>query len=193
GLVSLVTPCVFPMIPVTVSFFLKQSEKKKAAGDGSGVVVKGPPVLLMAAIYCGTIVGVLWVGGMILGHFLQAVSQHYLTNFFLTGVFLVFALSLLGMYDIQLPSSLANMSAAQEGRGGLVGIMFMALTFSIISFACVGPIYGGFITLEATRSSEASAWLRWVLGPLAFALTFAAPFFILALFPSLLKSLPRSG
>jgi thiol:disulfide interchange protein DsbD len=181
GFVSLLTPCVFPMIPVTVSFFLKQAERKEHRA------------LTMASVYCATIVAVLTVGGMALVRVLQAVSQHYLTNIFLTAVFIFFALSLLGMYEITLPSGLANLTGSREGKGGLVGIVFMALTFSIISFACVGPIYGGFITLEASQSSAVTGWLQRFLGPFAFALAFASPFFVLALFPSLLRSLPRSG
>jgi thiol:disulfide interchange protein len=179
GFISLLTPCVFPMIPVTVSFFLKQSER-----------VHHRP-LTMAAVYCATIVAVLTAGGIALVHVLQVVSQHWLTNVFLTGVFVFFALSLLGMYEIELPSGLANLTGSREGKGGLVGIIFMALTFSIISFACVGPIYGAFITLEASVSVV--GWLQRILGPLAFSLAFASPFFFLALFPTMLRSMPKSG
>ncbi len=179
GFISLLTPCVFPMIPVTVSFFLKQSER-----------VHHRPVT-MAAVYCATIVAVLTAGGIALVHFLQIISQHWITNVFLTSVFIFFALSLLGMYEIELPAGLANLTGSREGKGGLVGIIFMALTFSIISFACVGPIYGAFITLEASQS--VTGWLQRVLGPLAFSLAFASPFFVLALFPSLLRSMPKSG
>lgn len=179
GFISLLTPCVFPMIPVTVSFFLKQGER-----------VHHRP-MTMAAVYCATIVAVLTAGGIALVHVLQVISQHWITNVFLTGVFVIFALSLLGMYEIELPSSLANLTGSREGKGGMVGIVFMALTFSIISFACVGPIYGAFITLEASQS--VSGWLQRILGPLAFAVAFASPFFVLALFPSLLRSMPKSG
>jgi thiol:disulfide interchange protein len=179
GFISLLTPCVFPMIPVTVSFFLKQGER-----------VHHRP-LTMAAVYCATIVAVLTAGGIALVHVLQIISQHWITNVFLTGVFIFFALSLLGMYEIELPSGLANLTGSREGKGGLIGIIFMALTFSIISFACVGPIYGAFITLEASQSVV--GWLQRILGPLAFALAFASPFFVLALFPTLLRSLPKSG
>jgi thiol:disulfide interchange protein len=179
GFISLLTPCVFPMIPVTVSFFLKQSEKAHHRP------------ITMATVYCATLVAVLTVGGVALVHVLQVISQHWITNVFLTGVFVFFALSLFGMYEIELPSGLANLTGAREGKGGLIGIVFMALTFSIISFACVGPIYGAFITLEA--SSSVSGWLHRILGPLAFSLAFASPFFVLALFPSLLRSMPKSG
>ncbi|HTU94133.1 MAG TPA: cytochrome c biogenesis protein CcdA [Gemmataceae bacterium] len=179
GFISLLTPCVFPMIPVTVSFFLKQGEREHHRP------------LTMAAVYCATIVAVLTAGGIALVHVLQVISQHWITNVFLTGVFVFFALSLLGMYEIELPSGLANLTGSREGKGGLVGIVFMALTFSIISFACVGPIYGAFITLEASQSVV--GWLQRILGPLAFALAFASPFFVLALFPTLLRSMPKSG
>jgi thiol:disulfide interchange protein len=169
------------MIPVTVSFFLKQGERAHHS-----------PVT-MAAVYCVTIVAVLTAGGIALVHVLQVISQHWITNVFLTAVFIFFALSLLGMYEIQLPSGLANLTGSREGKGGLVGIVFMALTFSIISFACVGPIYGAFITLEAASQSSVTGWLQRFLGPLAFAVAFASPFFVLALFPSLIRSLPKSG
>jgi len=181
GFISLLTPCVFPMIPVTVSFFLKQGERNHHRP------------LTMAGVYCATIVAVLTVGGIGLVRVLQIISQHYITNLFLTGVFVFFALSLLGMYEIALPSSLANLTGSQEGKGGLLGIVFMALTFSIISFSCVGPIYGSFITLEASQSSAVTNELRRILGPLAFSLAFASPFFVLALFPNLLRTMPRSG
>jgi thiol:disulfide interchange protein DsbD len=179
GFISLLTPCVFPMIPVTVSFFLKQGESQHHRP------------LTMAAVYCATIVAVLTAGGIALVHVLQIISQHWITNVFLTGVFVFFALSLLGMYEIELPSGLANLTGSREGKGGLVGIIFMALTFSIISFACVGPIYGAFITLEA--SGGVVGWLQRILGPLAFAVAFSSPFFVLALFPTLLRSMPKSG
>jgi thiol:disulfide interchange protein len=179
GFISLLTPCVFPMIPVTVSFFLKQGESQHHRP------------LTMAAVYCATIVAVLTAGGIALVHVLQVISQHWITNVFLTGVFVFFALSLLGMYEIELPSGLANVTGSREGKGGLAGIIFMALTFSIISFACVGPIYGAFITLEA--SGSVVGWLQRILGPLSFSLAFASPFFVLALFPTLLRSMPKSG
>jgi thiol:disulfide interchange protein DsbD len=181
GFISLATPCVFPMIPITVSIFLKQQE------GGRGLA------LTRAFVYCATLVVVLTIGGVALGSVLQQVSQHWATNMFLTAVFVFFGLSLFGMYDITLPSWLSDQTAAGEGKGGLLGIVFMALTFSIISFACVGPIYGGFTALSATSSSAAQGWAQRILAPLAFSVAFASPFFVLALFPRLLKSMPRSG
>ncbi len=180
GAVSLITPCVFPMIPITVSFFLKQSEKHHKNA------------VLLASVYSGTIVTVLTISGMFLIPILQPFSQHYVTNFCLGALFLFFALSLFGMYDIALPTGLANLTSSQEGRGGLVGTTFMALTFTIISFTCVAPFYGTFIALSAAAQS-AGDWVQLFLGALAFSATFAAPFFLLALFPRLIRTLPRSG
>lgn len=193
GAVSLVTPCVFPMIPITVSYFLKQSEKTHFSPvAGSSVVRKGHSPLLLAAIYSLTIALVLTVAGVLLLQFVQQFSQHWGTNLVLGGLFVFFALSLFGMYDIVLPSSLGRLTAAGEGRGGLVGVVFMALTFTVISFACVAPFYGGFIALSGAGATAADR-LKLVLGALAFSVTFALPFFVLALFPFLLKRLPKSG
>ncbi len=148
--------------------------------------------MLLAAIYSSTIAVVLTVAGVLLLRLVQPVSQHWATNLVLGGLFIFFALSLFGMYDIMLPSWLGRLTAGGEGRGGLLGVVFMALTFTIISFACVAPFYGGFIALTASASS-ATDWIKLALGALAFSVTFALPFFVLALFPSLLKALPKSG
>ena len=193
GAVSLVTPCVFPMIPITVSYFLKQSEKSSSRGVGGAMVVgKGRSPILLAGVYSTTIAVVLTLSGVLLIPIVQPFSQHWATNLVLGGLFVFFALSLFGMYDIVLPSGLGRLTASGEGRGGLIGVVFMALTFTVISFACVAPFYGGFIALSASASS-AGDWLKLVLGALAFSVTFALPFFVLALFPFLLKALPKSG
>jgi thiol:disulfide interchange protein DsbD len=178
GAVSLVTPCVFPMIPITVSFFLKQSEKAHHRP------------LTMALVYCGTIVVVLTVAAVLLLSAFRYLSTNPYMNIGLGVLFVVFALSLFGMYDLELPSGMARFTSSREGKGGLVGTMFMALTFTIVSFACVAPFLGGF---GGTSASSQISLLDRVLGGLAFAVTFASPFFVLALFPMLLKKLPRSG
>lgn len=178
GFFSLLTPCVFPMIPITVSFFLKQSEKKH----------HNP--LQLAIVYSATIVFVLTAGAVLLLRFFQELSQFWFTNLVLGILFLVFALSLFGMFEIRLPVSFANYTSAKESRGGLVGTIFMALTFTIISFTCVAPFLGGF---AGTNVTSPRPWYEVVLGGLAFSGTFAAPFFLLALFPALLRQLPKSG
>jgi thiol:disulfide interchange protein len=177
GAVSLVTPCVFPMIPITVSFFLKQSEKEHHRP------------LLTALVYSGTIVVVLTIAAVALLSVFRALSVHYLMNFGLGALFVFFALSLFGMYEIELPSGLARFTSSREGQG-VVGTIFMALTFTIISFACVAPFLGGF---GGTAASANLGFTKMLLGGLAFAVTFASPFTVLALFPSLLKKMPKSG
>jgi thiol:disulfide interchange protein len=176
--VSLITPCVFPMIPITVSFFLKQAEKPN-----------GKPVLL-AMVYSGTIIAILTVAAVALLSLFQWLSVNPIMNFAIGGLFVYFALSLFGMYEIELPSFLARFTSSREGQGGLLGTVFMALTFTILSFACVAPFLGGF---GGTAAGGEVGLLHRILGGLAFATTFAAPFFLLALFPTLLKKLPQSG
>ena len=178
GFVSLITPCVFPMIPITVSFFLKQSEKEHHK-----------PVT-MALVYCGTIIIVLTIAAGALLNFFRVLSISPAMNFGLGLLFVLFALSLFGMYDIELPSFLARYTSERESKGGMVGTIFMALTFTIISFACVAPFLGGF---GGTATTLVRPFWHTILGALAFSVTFASPFFILALFPTLLRALPKSG
>jgi thiol:disulfide interchange protein DsbD len=178
GAVSLATPCVFPMIPITVSLFLKQSEKEHHKP------------LAMASVYCGTIIVVLTVAAIALLSFFRALSTNYVMNFGLGLLFCYFALSLFGMYEIELPAGLARFTQSKEGQGGYVGVMFMALTFTIISFACVAPFLGGF---GGTAAGGRPPLHYLILGGLAFSTTFASPFFLLALFPTALKKLPKSG
>jgi thiol:disulfide interchange protein len=178
GFVSLITPCVFPMIPITVSFFLKQSEREHHRP------------FAMALVYSGTIVVVLTLAAAFLLSVFRWLSINPVMNYGLGALFIFFALSLFGMYEIELPSGLARYTSAHEGQGGFVGTMFMALTFTIISFACVAPFLGGF---GGTAAGTARPWWHNILGGLAFSLTFAAPFFLLALFPTLLRRMPKSG
>ena len=151
GAISLLTPCVFPMIPITVSFFLKQAHHGRAR------------TLAMASVYSGTIVVALTLGGVLLIKILQPFSQHWITNYALGILFIIFAMSLFGMFELRLPTALLNFTSAQEGRGGLAGTMFMALTFTTISFTCVAPFYGSFIAL-ASSAQSVGAWLTLVLG-----------------------------
>jgi thiol:disulfide interchange protein DsbD len=129
---------------------------------------------------------------LLLGSF-QYLAQRWYTNVALGVLFLVFALSLVGRFEIRFPASRANYTSSQESRGGLVGTIFMALTFTIISFTCVAPFLGGFAGINSTSNSTSRPWYEIGLGGLAFSATFAAPFFFLALFPTLLRQLPKSG
>jgi thiol:disulfide interchange protein len=181
GLLALLTPCVFPMIPVTVSFFLKKAEKKQ-----------GNPIVL-ASIYCLGIMGGFTILGVVMAVFfgataLTALANNAWLNIALSVFLIFFAFNLLGMFEIRVPSWMLNMSAQREGQGGIIGVLFMALTFTLVSFTCTF----GFVGLLLVYASRGD--LLWpILGMLSFSFAFALPFFFLALFPSYLASLPKSG
>jgi thiol:disulfide interchange protein DsbD len=181
GLAAILTPCVFPMIPITVSYFLNRGTASRkqsiveAAVFSLGIVVLFSTLGLAATAALGPF-GVVELG-----------SSPWV-NGFIALVFLAFALSLLGAFEITLPSSLLTRMDRASGRGGVAGALLMGLTFSLTSFACVGPIVG---TLLAA-SVSGGGW-RPLAGMAAFASGLAAPFFLLALFPSYLERLPRSG
>jgi len=185
GLAALFTPCVFPMIPITVSFFLNQSTTRTETPRRKGWT--------QALVFCVGIV-VLFTGlgllvTLIAGPFgVVQLGSNPWVNAFIALVFCVFALSLLGAFELRLPSGvLTKLDRVSQG-GGYAGTMLMGLTFSLTSFACIGPIVGPL--LIATVQSKG---LLPVLGMLSFATGLAAPFFLLALFPSYLTNLPRSG
>jgi thiol:disulfide interchange protein len=178
GLITLLTPCVFPMVPITVSVFLKQSEKQ------------GTNPVTQAAVYALTIVTVLGISALLLLEVFRGLSVNPWMNIGLGVLFVVFALSLFGMYDITVPNWMVNFTSKHEGGGGYLGTVFMGLTFSLISFTCVAPFLGGFAGLSASGNYSR---FQLACGALAFAASFAAPFFVLALFPSLMKKLPKSG
>lgn len=177
GAISLVTPCVFPMIPVTVSFFLKQDNSKH-----------GP--FFLATVYCATIIVVLSLAAFAFLSVFAWLSTNTIFNILMGFLFIYFSLSLLGMYDIELPTFLTNFTSSRERKGGISGTVFMALTFTMLSFACVAPFLGGF---GGVGTQGAMPWWQRLLGGVAFSATFASPFFLLALFPGYLKSLPKSG
>lgn len=177
GLAMLLTPCVFPMIPVTVSFFLKQGEKK------------GHNALALATVYSGTIVIVLTAAVLVLGNLIVSLANNVWLNLGMGAVLLFFALSLFGMFEIELPLFLTRFTSSHEGQG-YVGAFFMALTFTINSFTCTGPFLGPL--LSGVKELRLSFW-EVAISALAYSGAFAAPFFLLALFPRLMKALPRSG
>ena len=178
GFVSLATPCVFPMIPITVSLFLKQGNQSTGGA------------LKLAGVYCGTIVVVLGLSAVFLLSVFRALSVDPWMNVFLGGLFIVFALSLLGMYNLTLPNFLLRAAETKRKQGGMFGTVFGAIAFSIVSFTCVAPFLGGFAGMA---SSNQYSQFELLLAGLTFAGAFALPFFVLALFPSLLKKLPKSG
>jgi len=181
GLLALLTPCVFPMIPMTVSFFTKRSGSKK----------KG---IINAIIYAISII-VIYVGlGFLVtvtlgSDALNEMASNSFFNLAFFVIFIIFAISFFGAFEIVLPSWLVNKADAASDRGGLIGIFFMAFTLSLVSFSCTGPIIGTLL-VEAAHG-------RSYLGPLAgmtgFALALALPFALFAAFPSWLATLPKSG
>ncbi len=185
GLAAIFTPCVFPMIPITVSYFLNRQGSSNDKRQGSG--------LAQAVTFCLGII-VLFTG---LGLLAKAIAGPFgvvqlgsnpWVNGFIALVFVVFGLSLLGAFELTLPSGLLTSMDAASRRGGYAGTLIMGLTFSLTSFACVGPIVGPLLV-----ASVQGQGLQPVLGMLCFATGLATPFFLLALFPSYLRRLPKRG
>jgi thiol:disulfide interchange protein DsbD len=181
GFLALLTPCVFPMVPITVSFFQKQSEKQHHRP------------MTMATVYCLGIMGTFTGLGLLMSAVfgpsaLQMVAYNAWVNLAIAGVLVFFGLNLLGMFEIRMPGWLLTYTANQEGRGGFAGVLFMALTFTLTSFTCTFA-FVGFLLVAASQGDR----LWPALGLLAFSAAFSLPFFFLALFPSFLKKLPRSG
>ena len=187
GFAALLTPCVFPMVPMTVSFFLKGSStpaagRFKAAMYGLFIVLLYTvPISLIILIT--RIVG----GDAVTADIFNWLATHWIPNIIFFIVFMVFAASFFGAFDIVLPTSLVNKSDKHADKGGLIGIFFMALTLVLVSFSCTGPIVGTVLI----KSTEGEFWTPMVT-MLAFSVAFALPFTILALFPSLLTKL-KSG
>lgn len=183
GILAIFTPCVFPMVPMTVTYFTKQS-KTKAEGVRKGLVYGGWIVFIYTVV--GLIVSLLFGPQL----FYQ-ISTSWVMNLIFFIIFVVFALSFLGMFELQLPSSLVNALDKRADKGGIVGGFFMAATLVVVSFSCTGPIVGGLL-IEAVNAGTNSIWTPAV-GMLGFGLAFGIPFALLAMFPGLLNSLPKSG
>ena len=180
GLVALLTPCVFPMIPMTVSFFTKSNTSRK-----KGIAQAIFYGISIIAIY--TIVGTLF--SVLFGaDFANFLSTHWLPNLFFFAIFVLFALSFFGMFEIRLPNKFVNKMDSQSNKSGVLGIFFMAFTLVLVSFSCTGPI-AGTILLQAASGET----IQPIVGMLGFSLAFALPFTLFAIFPNWLKSMPKSG
>ena len=188
GLAALLTPCVFPMIPMTVSFFLHGSENK-AAGRFKAIMYF-VFIVLLYTLPIAVIIIVTWLfgGDSVTGDIFNWLSTHWLPNIIFFLVFMVFAASFFGAFEIVLPSSMVNKSDANSDKKGLAGVFFMALTLVLVSFACTGPIVGTVLI----KSTSGEFWTP-ILTMFCYACTFALPFMLFALFPSMLKNLPKSG
>jgi len=180
GLIALLTPCVFPMIPMTVTFFLKE-------GENGGNPVRKAIIFGVSIVLIFTVIGTL-TAFLFGADTLNNLATHWFPNIFVFLIFFIFALSFLGLFEITLPSGLVNKMDQQSDRGGLLGVFFMALTLALVSFSCTFPIVGSVLVL-----STQGEFLKPVLGMLAFSLAFALPFTLFAIFPDWLKKMPKSG
>lgn len=179
GLAAILTPCVFPMIPMTVTFFLKEENKAKAKFQA---LAYGVSIILIYTII-GTVVAV-----TLGANFANFLSTHWIPNILFFLIFMFFAASFLGMFEITLPSWMINKSDSQADRGGLVGSFFMAFTLVLVSFSCTGPIVGAILVASASGQV-----LEPIIGMLGFSLAFALPFTLFAFFPRWLNNMPKSG
>ncbi len=186
GALSLLTPCVFPMIPITVSYFTNHSSQNRAKS------------IKLASVYSLGIIATFTILGMLLAIFVGAAGINLFAanpyvNLLITGIFLFFAFNLFGAYEITIPTAiltkLDNLTRSQEGEGsGIVGALLMGLTFTLTSFTCTSPFVGTILV-----SASQGDWQMPLIGMLAFSPVFALPFFILALLPQYVSSLPRAG
>ncbi len=188
GFLALVTPCVFPMVPMTVSFFVKGSQTP-AQGRFRALMYG----FFIVALYVLPIALLVLLsnafGTNAAGDAFNFISTHWIPNLIFFAIFMVFAASFFGAFDITMPSKLVNKSDEGADKGGLIGIFFMALTLVLVSFSCTGPIVG---TVIITSTQGGNIWAP-IIVMAAFAIAFALPFTVLAWFPALLKNMPKSG
>lgn len=176
GFLALLTPCVYPLIPMTVSFFTKQQGGKRLA------FLYGAFIVLIYLIF-GTALA--FFAGASFANFL---STHWIPNLLFFAIFVLFGISFLGAFEIVLPASLVNRIDAKSDKGGLVGVFFMAFTLVLVSFSCTGPLAGSILIAAAQ-----GVFLKPIVGMLGFSLAFAIPFTLFATFPGFLQRMPRSG
>lgn len=181
GFASLLTPCVFPMIPITVSYFTKNSGQSRARG------VADAAVYAVAIIATFTVLGIL-VAAVFGATGVQQFAANPWVNILLAVIFVVLALNLFGFFEIVVPGSVLTSLDRLSGRGGMLGTVLMAFTFTLTSFTCTMP----FISTVLVSSSQGE-WLRPLVGMLGYASAFALPFFLLALFPQALLAMPKAG
>lgn len=176
GLLALLTPCVYPLIPMTVSFFTKQKGGRKLA------FLYGFSIVAIYVLF-GTLIAALAGPG-----FANWLSTHWFPNILFFVIFIFFGISFLGWFEIVLPSDFVNKIDAQSDRGGIIGVFFMAFTLVLVSFSCTGPVAGSILIASAQGEI-----IKPVIGMLGFSLAFAIPFTLFAIFPQWLKNLPKSG
>ena len=177
GLIAILTPCVFPMIPMTVSYFLKSGSNGKVQAT-----IYGFAIIAIYSLF-GTVVAVLFGA-----EFSNWISTHWIPNVLFFLIFVIFAASFFGYFEITMPNWLVNKSVSAEDKGGTIGTIFMAFTLVLVSFSCTGPIVGTILV-----ESVGGQILKPIIGMLGFSLAFAIPFTLFALFPQWLNKMPKSG
>lgn len=185
GFAMLLTPCVFPMVPMTVSFFVKQEK-----GGRFKALMYGIFIVLLYTVPISVIIGLTWMlgGETVTADIFNWLSTHWLPNIIFFVIFMAFAASFFGAFEITLPSKWTTHADSKSDKGGLLGVFFLALTLVLVSFSCTGPIVGTVLI----KSTQGEFWTPMVT-MLAFSIAFALPFALLAFFPSILKKLPKSG
>lgn len=188
GFVALLTPCVFPMVPMTVSFFLKKSGDKTKGRFMA--MMYGLSIVALYTIPIAIIILITYFAGGDSGivFIFNWLATHWIPNLLFFIIFMIFAASFFGAFEIVMPTSLVNKADAKSEKGGLFGVFFMALTLVLVSFSCTGPIVGTILI----KSTQGEIW-EPIITMLAFSAAFALPFTIFAFVPSLLKNLPKSG
>ncbi len=184
GLAAIFTPCVFPMIPMTVSYFLKKANKFDAIIYGVSIIaLYTVPVALLIII--SNVAG----GGEFTAGIFNALSTHWLPNILFFIVFMIFALSFFGMFEITMPSGIINRAENRGNKGGIFGAFFLAFVLVLVSFSCTGPIVGS-VLVESASGGNA---VKPIVAMFGFSLAFAMPFTLFAFFPGWMKNLPKSG
>ena len=188
GFMALLTPCVFPMVPMTVSFFMKNSGS--AARGRFNASLYGLFIIALYTLPIAILIIITRVAGgdAVTADIFNWIATHWIPNLIFFVVFMIFAASFFGAFEITLPSKLVNKSDEKSDKGGILGVFFMALTLVLVSFSCTGPIVGSVLI----KSTSGEVWSP-IITMLAFSTAFALPFTIFAFFPSLLKKLPKSG
>lgn len=177
GLLAILTPCVFPMIPMTISYFMKEGKRGKV-----NAIIYGMWIIIIYVLF-GTLISVLFGEGF--GNF---ISTHWIPNILFFIIFIIFSAAFFGYFEIRMPNWAVNKSVEKEDKGGIFGTFFMALTLVLVSFSCTGPIVGTIVV-----ASAGGQVLMPIVGMLGFSLAFALPFTLFALFPQWLNKLPKSG
>lgn len=188
GFAALLTPCVFPMVPMTVSFFMKSGSTKAKGRFLAGLYGISIVTLYTLPIALIILSSYIFGGEAVTADIFNWLATHWIPNVLFFVIFLIFAISFFGAFEINMPSKLVGKTDSQSDKGGIIGTFFMAMTLVLVSFSCTGPIVGTILV----KSTQGEIW-EPIITMIAFSTAFALPFTVFAFFPSLLKNLPKSG